>query len=171
MNPIIKTRVISQKNAAFTLIELLVVVLIIGILSAIALPQYQRAVVKSRAVQAITLVKSVRDAAEVYYWANGVYPSSLDDIDVGVPPVKDCTWDDAVEWRDGRFSLKHTKKPVYWIIASGNMRVSSAVNYSLLRGKIYCWSNTTDGIKVCRSVGRQKLEGVGFSGGGEFWEI
>ncbi|MDO5765975.1 MAG: type II secretion system protein [Elusimicrobiales bacterium] len=172
MNPIIKISVVFQKNAAFTLIELLVVVLIIGILSAAALPQYQRAVAKSRAVQAITLVKSVRDAAEVYYLANGVYPSSLNDIDVGVPPVQDCEWDYPEQWRDGRFSLTHLKKPVYLIIANGNHRVSSDVqNIKAMHGKIYCWSDTVEGIRVCRSVGTRKATELIFASGGEFWEI
>lgn len=46
----------------FSLIELLTVVLIVGILSAIALPQYTKAVEKSRAAEAMTLCKSVIEA-------------------------------------------------------------------------------------------------------------
>ena len=68
----------------FTLIELLVVVLIIGILSAVALPQYQKAVEKSRATQAITLLKSVYQAADAYYLANGTWPTRFDEISIDV---------------------------------------------------------------------------------------
>ena len=58
-------------KAAFTLIELLVVVLIIGILAAIAMPQYKMAVEKSRAVEAITIVSSLQKAIELYVLKNG----------------------------------------------------------------------------------------------------
>ena len=75
-------------NRAFTLIELLVVVLIIGILSAIALPQYEKAVRKSRVAEAKVLLKAVGDAGEVYKLANpNWHLQSLDieDFDVSVP--------------------------------------------------------------------------------------
>ena len=69
----------------FTLIELLVVVLIIGILSAIALPQYEKAVEKAKAMQGLVLLKSVAQAAESYYLANGQYPIKFEDLDIHLP--------------------------------------------------------------------------------------
>lgn len=48
----------------FTLLELLVVVLIIGILAGIALPQYRMAVEKTKATEAIMIIKNIMAAEE-----------------------------------------------------------------------------------------------------------
>ncbi len=70
--------------AAFTLIELLVVVLIIGILAAVAVPQYQKAVEKSRTSEAITMIKSFADAEKVFHLSNGEYTTNFSNLDIGV---------------------------------------------------------------------------------------
>ena len=74
----------------FTLIELLVVVLIIGVLAAIALPQYEKTVEKSRMVEAVVMVRAIADAHLVYYLANGEYATSvdIDKLDITVPCKK-----------------------------------------------------------------------------------
>lgn len=69
----------------FTLIELLVVVLIIGILSAVALPQYQKAVRKARMAEAFTLVKSAAQAVDAYIMATGEMPSDWNQLDIEIP--------------------------------------------------------------------------------------
>ena len=72
----------------FTLIELLVVVLIIGILASVALPQYKKAVIKSRYATLKNLVTSVANAQEVYYLANGSYADNFTKLDVSMPKEK-----------------------------------------------------------------------------------
>lgn len=69
----------------FTLIELLVVVLIIGILAAVALPQYEKAVKKTRLMRVVPLVKALADAEEAYWLANSQYTPHAADLDIDFP--------------------------------------------------------------------------------------
>ena len=73
-----------NNQKAFTLIELLVVVLIIGILAAVAVPQYQKAVWKSRYIQAKTMAESLVRAEEIYYLANGKYTKDWSELSIDV---------------------------------------------------------------------------------------
>ncbi len=69
----------------FTLIELLIVVLIIGILSAIAVPQYQQAVLKGRFNGLMPITHAVVNAQEIYYMEHGNYATDITQLDIKAP--------------------------------------------------------------------------------------
>jgi prepilin-type N-terminal cleavage/methylation domain-containing protein len=82
-----KTRRASKRpQAGFTLIELLVVVLIIGILAAIAVPQYFKVVEKGRFAEATAIASVLKGAEERYFLKNNAYTTNTALLDV-VPPA------------------------------------------------------------------------------------
>ena len=68
----------------FTLIELLVVVLIIGILAAVAVPQYQKAVLRAQFVQMVVNIDAIGKAQKVYFMENGTYATTLDELSLQI---------------------------------------------------------------------------------------
>ena len=125
----------------FTLIELLVVVLIIGILAAVALPQYQNAVEKSRATQALTLLKSVSQAADAYYLANGTHVRTFDELAVDIP------WQNSTE---GIGSHLRSKSNGYWAINIDNSGTILVLRLSgKYQGAFFSASPTNERTIVC----------------------
>jgi prepilin-type N-terminal cleavage/methylation domain-containing protein len=109
-----------SKRKGFTLIELLVVVLIIGILAAIALPQYNKAVLKSRTAQAALMLKAITDAQERYYLETGAYTNNIKDLDVVVPDELIGAWGVAGD----------SARPMVYLYACASNRTCAATVYS-----------------------------------------
>ncbi len=138
----------GEVNTGFTLIELLVVVLIIGILAAVALPQYKKAVYKSRLTQGIIFAKAIQQAQEVYYAANGQYTDDVSelDIDFSCPTGYTCTI--YSNRTDVRFD-----KPYNGASIIGNYQRGSA--YPELNGKLQCIArkDKPEALQLCASMG------------------
>ena len=96
-----------MKNQAFTLIELLVVVLIIGILAAIALPQYQKAVLKARLMQYVEYATALKKANDIYFLANGVYSEDVREVDIDITG-------NATELKKGAWTSSETNVSAYY---------------------------------------------------------
>ena len=72
----------KNKNKGFTLIEILVVVLIIGILAAISVVQYQKSVLKSRFTALMPITKALYEGEELFAMSGGKYTDKLENLDI-----------------------------------------------------------------------------------------
>ena len=164
-----------DKNGGFTLIELLVVVLIIGILAAIALPQYETAVEKSRAVEAFVNMKHARNAWNLHYMTYGTadsLPRAQDIMELSGGRWSDdghryCTKNFIYEMEDQTYISAHrcrikqacdTCQSFHTVDQDYELYVETMHSGETWQDHDQCQAYTDKGYKVCKS-----LEGPGFA--------
>lgn len=153
----------------FTLVELLVVVLVIGVLAAVALPQYRVAVARVRYVQLITLVQSIKQAQEAYYMANGRYSEDFAELDISAPAGGEVLRPGRILYPGGNYLYLQDAKIV------GANYTGMCNHYETLlahspganAGKSFCWvaaeaaCDAELGEKICKSMGGKQNGGSG----------
>ena len=140
---------------AFTLIELLVVVLIIGILAAIALPQYQVAVMKSHFAGLQTVATSLKNAAQIYEIENGSWPSEISALvfdwpgESKTPALADCIQNDTM------YCCLNSESEGYQNAAAicGDINYRFAYSYNRTVNLARCFAKKdTPAEQMCKSV-------------------
>lgn len=154
-----------KNKTGFTLIELLVVVLIIGILSAVALPQYTKAVEKARLSEALINIDMIQKAMDIYRLQHGGFPT--DSINLKDILEASGTELSSGEWEDFSYFTKNFE---FWGGCEPN-----ACNLSINRlgakyylelnsypsssqTKICATNNTSIGRQICKSLENQGWE-------------
>lgn len=145
------------------------VVLIIGILAAVAVPQYKMAVMKSRVQSLYPIIATLRSAEEAYYLANGQYTEDYDALDISLPckstahtGIVSCGKDVVIDLFEGTSpviiahycpELDVSTDAGYGACISGTKRVLH-LHWSMPTGSIGCYSEDTFGTKVCSKLFR-----------------
>ena len=140
----------------FTLIELLVVVLIISILAAVALPQYQKAVVRAKSRKMLTDVKIVSEALKLYQLEHGMSAESFNDLDVTVTGYSGTNCDNFYMFADKQDCISNEDNVLFWknevVFALWNQGkyIRSGFSYREGKDQIYCYDYETN--KFCTEV-------------------
>lgn len=151
-----------SKKRGFTLTELLVVVVILGILTAIALPQYRKAIQRAEAADALVNLKTMFDAAKRYYSYHSNWPTTLKGLDVEFLDVNDNGKVGGFQYSLGQYSSDEDGLEGKYASAC-RIRTNSADNtyclyayYSLddVRDVYTCISNHERYNALCESMGK-----------------
>jgi type IV pilus assembly protein PilA len=120
-----------EKECGFSLIELMIVVAIMGILVAIALPQYQNYQVRSRVTEALVLSTSVKRALESYYADHGEWPLLAQEAGLPALPTDfNSTYIKSVKVADGQcgiFNMKFRWLPKLGVLQGGHLWLKPTV--------------------------------------------
>ncbi len=145
-----------NNKQAFTLIELLVVVLIIGILAAVALPQYQKAVWKGRLATIKDVTKSIANGEDAYYLATGSYTADLDALSLDFPTPNSSstsTNETSYHYSWGRCHVVVSSQYAECFLYKDNDPfLSYQANFSLRGGDI-CFAHNQNALanKICQN--------------------
>ncbi|MGY6529581.1 MAG: type IV pilin protein [Cyanobacterium sp.] len=71
----------KRHEQGFTLIELLMVILVLGILSVSALPNFLNQIGKAREVEAQNVLGAINRSQQAYHWERGFFAQGVDDED------------------------------------------------------------------------------------------
>ena len=144
-----------MKRVGFTLIELLVVVLIIGILAAVALPQYQKTVERARASEAMTNLRALVNAENIYIMANGEPTRDLTLLDIQLSG--ELTKDGFMKLPHFTYDIRNlttgTKVP-FEVVATRNSNDEDLSYYLYYNwnGTYHCVAKTEAAKKICSAV-------------------
>ena len=152
----------TGRLGGFTLIELLIVVLIIGILTAVALPKYQSAVDKSRYATLMPTAKTIANSQEAFYMANGSYAEDLSNLETQV--TQDASGASA-QLPDGtKLEISQRESHKYVKMSKDNLDNNYIVyqaqspNYAK---EIHCEAlkDSTRAERLCETLGGEKING------------